>query len=254
MNLAVNAHDAMPQGGTLTLGAKRVDLDEQFCRRRVSVRPGPYVLLYMRDTGVGMTREVLEHAFEPFFTTKEETKGTGLGLSTVYGIVQQSRGLVELDSEPGEGVEVRMYFPHTEAPPAADETTTSLKALPRGSETVLVVEDEDAVRRLSARILQSLGYRVLEARQGRQGLDIGRLHGQRIDLILTDVVMPNMSGPEMINRLKQEREDFKVLYVSGFTPESLVEKVGLEEDARVIFKPFTAEALAQNVRRALEPD
>jgi len=250
MNLAINARDAMPRGGKLTIHTDTVLLDEAYCRTRVRCTPGRYALLSVSDTGTGMSPEILEHCFEPFFTTKERGKGTGLGLSIVYSIVNQFGGFLDIDSIEGKGTEVRIYFPCAEAPSGrgpAEETQT----IPRGTETILVVEDEDTVRRLTVRILESLGYRVLEARHGGEALLICERHKERIHLVLSDVVMPHIGGPDLVKRLREIRSDFRVLFMSGFTDTPFVEQEPDGQKAPLIFKPFTQEALANRIRSIL---
>ncbi|MBN1270547.1 MAG: PAS domain S-box protein, partial [Kiritimatiellae bacterium] len=251
INLAVNARDAMPKGGKLTIETAMFAADEAFCLSRLGIAPGDYALLSVRDIGSGMTREVLDHAFEPFFTTKEKGKGTGLGLSTVYGIVKQLNGYVEMDSELNVGTEVRIYLPSVPRPaeklPARREG-----AMPRGQETILVVEDEDTVRHLTVRMLKSLGYHVLEARHGGEALLICERYKDPIQLVLTDVVMPHVGGHEMMKRLHEIRHDFKVLYTSGFTEDRIIDHGIVGKDMPLLVKPYTSEAMAQKVREVLD--
>ena len=251
MNLAINARDAMARGGQLTLRTCRAVLDEKFCRSRVDVRPGDYLQLSVRDSGAGMTKEVLTHVFEPFFTTKPKGKGTGLGLATVYGIVNQCGGHIEIDSEPGAGTEVKIWLPrvvsHSDTVPVELEDK-----LQKGTETILVVEDEDVVRDLSCRILRSLGYHVVEAANGKEALEVVRKYSNTIHLVFTDVVMPQMGGPEMVENLVQMRPGIKVIYTSGFTESTIVERGVALGKVRLIQKPFTRELLAQRIRHALD--
>jgi two-component system, cell cycle sensor histidine kinase and response regulator CckA len=251
MNLAINARDAMPRGGQLTIQTQRVTLDDRFCRSRVDVRPGDYVLLSVRDTGSGMTKEVLDHMFEPFFTTKPKGKGTGLGLATVYGIVRQCGGHIEVESEPGVGTEVKVWMPRVATPEEA--VPVELEARPeRGSETILVVEDEDIVRDLTVRLLKSLGYKVLEASHGREALAVVDQCKSPIHLVLTDVVMPQMGGPELAERLQKIRPSVKLLYTSGFTESAVLERGVALGKVRLIQKPYSRETLAQRVRETLD--
>ncbi|MBN1270037.1 MAG: PAS domain S-box protein [Kiritimatiellae bacterium] len=251
LNLAVNARDAMPEGGSLTIRTATIELSPEDCLTRVEVRPGRYVLLSARDTGVGMTPEVRDQCFEPFYTSKPQGKGTGLGLSIVYGIIKQFGGFIELDTSPGRGTEVRIYLPAA-GPPAGMPEPRAKVELPRGTETILVVEDEETVRRLTVRILQSLGYNVIDAAQGGEALLICERHRAPIDLVLTDVVMPHIGGPEMVKRLRGIRSDFEVLYMSGFAEDAFVQGELGHDSPRFIAKPFTHEALALKVRAILD--
>jgi CheY-like chemotaxis protein len=251
VNLAVNAKDAMIEGGKLTIETADVELDEEYAHRHIAVIPGQYVMLSISDTGVGMTSEVKERVFEPFFTTKEQGKGTGLGLSTVYGIVKQSGGNIWVYSEPGQGTTFKIYLPQVDEP--LDELKEEvLKEIPRGDETILVVEDEETVRKLAIRLLKSQGYRVLEAPDGGKALLLCEKLKERIHLILTDVVMPGMSGRKLAERLKQIHPEMKVLYMSGYTDNAIVHHGVLEEGTKFIQKPFTLENLARKVREALD--
>jgi PAS domain S-box-containing protein len=253
LNLAVNAKDAMPNGGKLTIETANVKWDEDYARSRIGVTPGDYVMLSMSDTGVGMSPETREQIFEPFFTTKEKGKGTGLGLSTVYGIVQQSGGNIWVYSEPGLGTTFKIYLPRIE------EGTESLRlaAVPtkpvQGSETVLLVEDEEMVRKLAYTVLQRNGYKVLEASNGDEALDVvqGR-NGNPIHLVVTDVVMPGMSGRQLADRLVSLQPELKVLYMSGYTDDAIVHHGVLDPGIAYIPKPFTPETLASKVREILD--
>ena len=251
MNLSINARDAMPKGGALTIQTSNVVLDEEACRGRIGLRPGKHVLISIRDTGVGMTEEVREHCFEPFFTTKEAGKGTGLGLSIVYSTVKQFGGAIEVQSAPNTGTNVLIYFPSVEGG-AAPSSQREEATLPRGTETILVVEDEDTVRRLTVRILESLGYHVLEARHGGEALLICERHKEPLHMVLTDVVMPHIGGQDLVERLRQIRKDFKVLYMSGFTDQSFVHGGQGVRSAPLLIKPFTQELLAVKIRRILD--
>lgn len=251
MNLAINARDAMARGGQLTIRTTHAVLDEQFCKTRVNIQPGDYFQLSLLDNGTGMTREVMKHIFEPFFTTKPKGKGTGLGLATVYGIVNQCGGHVEIESAPSSGTEINIWLPRVVT--YADTVPVELEEkLQKGTETVLVVEDEEVVRDLSCRILRSLGYHVLEAANGKDALALVEKYHKTIHLVFTDVVMPQMGGPEMVENLVQMRPDIKVIYTSGFTESSIVEHGVALGKVRLIQKPFTRELLAQRIRHALD--
>jgi CheY-like chemotaxis protein len=251
MNLAVNARDAMPDGGTLTIETANAELDEAYNRGHVGVKPGRYLRLSVSDTGMGMTREVKERVFEPFFTTKETGKGTGLGLSTVYGIVKQSGGNIWVYSEPGKGAAFKIYLPRVDEP--IDVFKEKLvKDLPRGSETVLVVEDEEEVRKLAAQILKKQGYKVLEALQGGDALLICEQHRNAVHLMLTDVVMPGMSGHHLAKRLESLQPGMKILYMSGYADNAIAQHGVLGEGVNYIQKPFTVDGLARKVREVLD--
>ena len=252
VNLAVNARDAMPLGGRLTLETSFVRLDESFARQYVGLRAGPHVRLTVRDTGVGMDGLIKTHLFEPFFTTKGPGKGTGLGLATVYGIVTQSGGAIRVESEPGQGAAFTIDLPRVDAPADARGDLGIPTAAPHGSETVLLVEDEPEVRRLARDILHEQGYTVLEATDGDDALKIGREHGGPIHLLVTDVVMPQMGGRELADRLMAGRSETKVLYVSGYTDDAILHQGVSETGTAFLPKPFTAWALSQKVREVLD--
>ena len=253
LNLAVNGRDAMPQGGRLTLKTSNVTLDEAFARGHVGARPGPHVLLAVSDTGTGMDAETRSHVFEPFFTTKGVDKGTGLGLSTVYGIVKQSGGFIRVDSAPGRGTTFEIYLPLVEKVAAGEEIPSALLAPPPGgTETILVVEDELSVRKLGANFLASSGYTVLEAPDGGAALKVCEKHRGHIHLLMTDLVMPGMSGRELAVRLAGQRPELKVIYVSGYTDDNVVPHGVWEEEIAFLPKPFSLHELAHKVREALE--
>ena len=254
VNLVVNARDAMPQGGTISVETQNVELDETYTSEHAPVVAGRYVMLAVGDTGVGMSRDTREHAFDPFFTTKEAGKGTGLGLATVYGIVKQSGGYVWIYSEPGHGTTLKLYFPEVSS--AAAFKSGEYKIVPkehaRGSETILLVEDEEAVRGLTSRILQKQGYRVIAAQHGREAMDIATKEEGHIDLVLTDIVMPGMNGRGLVERLAGIRPRIKSLYMSGYTDDDIVRRGFIEPSKSFLQKPFTSEALLQTVRKVLD--
>jgi signal transduction histidine kinase/ActR/RegA family two-component response regulator len=253
LNLAVNARDAMPGGGKLTIGTDNVELDARFAGEHLGVSPGRHVLLAVSDTGVGMDRETRARIFEPFFTTKEKGKGTGLGLSTAFGIVKQSGGSIWAYSEPGRGATFKVYLPATRDAPASLPPPQPAFEL-KGSETVLIVEDEDQVRLLAAGILRKFGYRVLEARMAREAIAVATAEHGPVDLLLTDVVMPEMAGPVLAEKLVAMRPGLHVLFMSGHTGDAIVRHGLVEGGAAFLQKPFIPEVLARCVRKVLDDD
>ena len=251
MNLAVNARDAMPGGGKLTLETANVELDEEYARNHVDVEPGPHVMLAVSDTGSGMDAETTAQIFDPFFTTKEKDKGTGLGLSMVYGIVKQHGGNIWVYSEPGKGTIFKIYLPRTKTTEMTDSKTPDPITDTRGTETVLVVEDEATLLKLAVRMLERKGYKVLQARDGLEGQTVANAHDGPIHLLLTDVVMPNMGGKELAQKLLTTRPELKVLYMSGYTDNSIVHHGVIDKSAHFVQKPFGIDALAQRVRQVL---
>ena len=253
VNLVVNARDAMPDGGELIIDTANVELDAAAARAHDGASPGDYVTLTVRDTGEGMDEDTIARIFEPFFTTKEQGKGTGLGLATVYGIVKQSGGFLEVTSTPGRGASFRVFLPRVEADVAAEEPDEAPDAgLASGSETVLLVEDEVVVRDLLREVLETSGYEVLEAEDGVSALELAEAHPSRIDLLLTDVVMPKMSGRELAERFHVKRPDAKVLYTSGYTDGAIGDQGVLEPGTEFLQKPFSFADLTQKVRSVLD--
>jgi signal transduction histidine kinase/CheY-like chemotaxis protein len=251
INLAVNARDAMPDGGKLTIETGNVAVDAEYAERHVSVTPGRYVLLSVTDTGSGMSAETRDRIFEPFFTTKEKGKGTGLGLATVYGIVKQSGGNIWVYSEPGEGTTFKTYLPRVDAA-AAEIRDVHAEAGATANETVLIAEDEDGVRRAAERILEGAGYRVLTAADGDAALRLCEQHQDEIHLLLTDVVMPRMSGRDLELRVRALKPRVKVLFMSGYADNAIVHHGVLDPGTRFIGKPFSVAELRRKVREALD--
>jgi two-component system cell cycle sensor histidine kinase/response regulator CckA len=254
MNLAVNARDAMPDGGKLTIETRRVNLDRDYQRNHDVVQPGPYLLLAISDTGSGMDEATQSRIFEPFFTTKELGKGTGLGLATVYGVVKQSGGYIWVYSEPGRGTTFKIYLPtvdaHVEAP--ADEHAPARPL--QGSEVVLVVEDDDTVRNLTRDVLKEYGYRVLEADKGAEAIEVVRAYRDPLHLVVTDVVMPGLSAREMIRRLQSMRPEVKVLYMSGYTESAIVHRGALDRDLMLPWpRPYGSLTEAVGLRNMSRP-
>ena len=250
LNLAGNARDSMPQGGRLRLETRNVSVNRKSPASQPFVSAGEYVALLVRDTGMGMDAETRARVFEPFFTTKEKGKGTGLGLATVYGIVKQSGGYIWAESEPGAGSVFQTLLPRV-AQPADPHVVQQVIDFGSGGETILLVEDEPAVRRMATEVLLSMGYRVLVAPSAADALRIGAEHDGHLDLLLTDVVMPEMTGPELARQFSVQFPGTRILYMSGYTDDA-IEKHGVRgRNARVLQKPFTHETLARTVREAL---
>jgi PAS domain S-box-containing protein len=249
VNLCLNARDAMPQGGRILIETKDVSVDEQYCRLHPAHKPGAFVELSIADTGTGMTPDVMSHLFEPFFTTKGQGKGTGLGLATVYGIVQQAGGFITVDSRPGHGSVFRVFMPAIAAQEPRPSIT--LGPPPRGSETVLLVEDEDGVRRLARLSLERQGYTVLEADGGHEAIELANTYQGPIQILLTDVVMPGLNGREVSERLLARRPDLKVLFMSGYNDDAVVRHGIVGSPAAFLQKPFDLRTLATKLRDVL---
>jgi CheY-like chemotaxis protein len=242
----------MPSGGTLTIETAAVDLDDSPAREQDDRSSGPHVMLAISDTGHGMDRQTLEHIFEPFFTTKSRDRGSGLGLSTVYGIVKQHGGSIQVDSSPGRGSTFRIYLPREAAGASLRDSIPAEFDAPGGEETLLVVEDDEAVRQTICRLLQSLGYRVLSAGSGPEAIARAAGHGGPIDLLVSDVIMPQMNGRQVYDELAAARPGLRVLFISGYTDDVIVEHGVLEPGLDYLPKPFTVSQLAIKVREVID--
>jgi CheY-like chemotaxis protein len=252
VNLVVNARDAMPTGGRLTIETGNVDLDDNYAKTHPEAPIGPCVLLAVTDTGHGMDAPTRARIFEPFFTTKEVGQGTGLGLATVYGIVKQSGGDITVYSEPGQGATFKIYLP-ARATAANDPAAFETQPINRGgSETILLVEDEEMVRNFAQIALQNKGYTILEARDGSEALSLAEQHQGPIELLLTDVVMPHLSGRELAERLKTARPGLKVIFMSGYTDDAVVRYGVLAAEVEFLSKPFSSRSLTAKVREVLD--
>ena len=252
MNLVVNARDAMPQGGKLTIETRNVELSGEYAQSHPDVPPGHYVLLSVSDTGSGMSEAVRRRLFEPFFTTKEVGKGTGLGLAVVHGIVQQSDGHIEVYSEVGIGTSFKIYLPRVKKSELAGTSRLERGPAPRGTETILLVEDEDALRGLTLRTLRMCGYVVIEAANGDEALKVAANFGEPVHLLVTDVVMPGMGGRRLAEHLRIVQPDLKVLYISGYTDDAVIRHGILHEQVNFLQKPFSPNGLAFKVREVLD--
>lgn len=251
-NLVVNARDAMPQGGKITIETSNVDLDEEYCSQHAGVAPGPHVMLAVTDTGKGMSKETLSHLFEPFFTIKPQGKGTGLGLTTVYGAVKQSRGHVAVYSEPDHGSTFKLFFPRTDE--SRDPTPVPAPASPeiRGKETVLAVEDDDAIRLLLQKQLKAKGFSAHVFGSPDDAIAFCRSFDGGIDLLLTDVIMPRMNGRALADAIKGLRPGLKVLFISGYAPSAIVDLGLALPDSQLLMRPFSHEALVRKIREVLD--
>jgi two-component system cell cycle sensor histidine kinase/response regulator CckA len=252
MNLAVNARDAMPGGGKLMIETSNAELDLSYSASHPIVKPGRYVLLAVSDSGTGMDAETQAHIFEPFFTTKEQGKGTGLGLATVYGVVKQSGGFIWVYSEVGKGSCFKIYLPRVDQPVDIPGVPQVFAETPRGTETVLLAEDEQDVREVAREFLESGGYTVLEAQNGEEALQIAKMYEGKIDLLITDMVMPGMRGQELAARLQRQWRDLRVLYMSGYSEHSATESLTGERPAKLLTKPFSRGALLRTVGELLK--
>jgi CheY-like chemotaxis protein len=255
MNLAVNARDAMPEGGELRIETRNAEIGAAHPRLRDGVRPGRYVMLIVSDTGVGMDSETQAHMFEPFFTTKEPGKGTGLGLPIVYGVVKQTGGWTHVDSRPGQGTTFEIYLPwaeETELKAPVSETQSDLAAAPRGSETILLVEDESGIRELAGEFLRRQGYKMLYGMDGNEALRIAEGHEDLIHLLVTDMAMPNLGGKELALRLRTIRPQVKVLFMSGYPDHPGLAGGDVDGQMTLLQKPFSLDTLAHKVRTLLD--
>jgi len=251
MNLAVNARDAMPGGGVLTVETRNAEVHVEDAARDPDRRPGSWVRLILRDSGVGMSPEVMAHLFEPFFTTKERGKGTGLGLATVHGIVEQSGGHIHVESQPGAGTTFEICFPRSDAPQVTKAPAPEAPSV-RGHETILVVEDDPQVRGVTIRALEGSGYRVIPAASGEEALVIARQSGERLDMVVTDVVMPGLTGREVVDELRRSLPDIPALFVSGYTQDAIAQRGVLDSGVEFLPKPFTPSTLVARVRAMLD--
>ncbi len=251
LNLAVNARDAMPRGGMLSIETRDAALDETYARTHLGVRPGSYVMLAVSDNGKGMDRATQARIFEPFFTTKPQGEGTGLGLSTVFGIVRQCGGSVWVYSEPGKGSTFKVYFPRAEAG-APEQPETQAAHVAGGRETIMLVEDDEPVRTITAAALRDLGYTVLEAGNGREAIAVSRAHTDPVHLVASDVVMPGMGGPKVARAIRAQRPDVKVLFLSGYTDDAMIRHGIIRHEVAFLQKPFTKDSLAKKVRETLD--
>jgi CheY-like chemotaxis protein len=252
MNLVVNARDAMPEGGRIVLETSNVDLDASYADEHITVKAGRYVMLAVSDGGIGMSQDTLAHIFEPFYTTKASGSGTGLGLSTVYGIVKQSGGYIWVYSESGKGSTFKVYLPRVDEPvESVASTLPPAQQMQRGSETILLVEDEEAVRELIRTVLAEHGYEVIAARDPQHAIDIAFYHTSKIDMLLTDVVMPGMSGRELATSVTVRRPGIRVLFMSGYTDNVITTGGMLEKGIAFLQKPFSPITLARKVREVL---
>jgi CheY-like chemotaxis protein len=253
MNLAVNARDAMPQGGKVTIETANVEVAEASARQHPSLNAGSYVMLAVSDTGVGIDKEIQPRIFEPFFSTKEIGKGTGLGLSTVFGIVKQSGGMISVHSEPGQGAIFRIYFPrHEEAPVVLSDSDEEVPPIRHGSETLLLVDDSAPLRKLTRRLLEDCGYTVLDTGDPAEAIHIAKQHKGPLPLMISDVIMPGLSGPALAEKIAAVRPEAKVLYTSGYADDEVFQHGVVGPNCAFLEKPFTRDDLVRKVRELLD--
>jgi CheY-like chemotaxis protein len=253
LNLVANARDAMPQGGVVEISTDAFEMGQEFARLNKGARPGAYVRISVKDSGIGMDQETLNHVFEPFFTTKALGKGVGLGLATAYGIIKQSEGYIRAESRLRRGSTFEIYLPLVDAPVRESRGTATNGSRHSGTTTILVAEDETAVRALTCRILRKHGYHVLEARDGREAVEVAQQYPGSINLLVTDVIMPNVGGRELSESLARMMPDVKVLFMSGYTDDQLLQRGVLQSGTgNFLEKPFTPDALARKVREVLD--
>jgi signal transduction histidine kinase len=252
MNLCLNARDAMPEGGLLIIETRNVVIQAEHARSHPEALPGPYVLLSVSDTGIGMDKATIDRIFEPFFTTKEMGRGTGLGLATVYGIVKQHGGFIYVYSEPGKGTAFRMYFPGCEGPADVAEAKEGPVELRRGSETILLADDHDGLRQSAHEMLRDLGYHVIPASNGREAVSLFKFNADRIQLIILDVMMPELDGPQAYEQISAMRPNVPVIFSSGYTPDAVPFIAAIGRGALVLQKPYTLKSLSQTIRVALD--
>jgi CheY-like chemotaxis protein len=253
LNLVVNARDAIPDVGTITIATSNVELDDNYVREHEPTIPGEYVMLSVRDTGSGMDETTKARIFEPFFTTKEPGKGTGLGLASVYGIAKQSNGYVWVYSELGQGTTFKLYFPRVRADAEPINAAPASSAMTKGNETIVLVEDEPTLRNVTAATLRSAGYTVLEANGSDAAVHLAEMHPGPIQLLLTDVVLPHMNGVELSKRLVALRPDLKVIFISGYGGEELARHISVAPDAVLVEKPFSRQTLLTKIHTVLHP-
>ena len=251
MNLCLNARDAMPDGGQLIIETQNVEIDEEYCRVHPYARQGSYVLLAVSDTGVGMDAATTERVFEPFFTTKEVGKGTGLGLATVYGVVKQHGGFIHLYSELGKGTTFRIYLPATSGAPEPREPKTDERT-PKGTETILLAEDNEGLREAAHEMLQRLGYRVILASNGAEAIELFKANSRQIDLVILDIVMPHLSGPAAYSQMAAIQPDLRAVFATGYTAETASLNSTLEKGVPILQKPYSMKNLGQIVRGTLD--
>ena len=252
MNLVINARDAMPDGGEVIIETKNISLDENYTGLHADVQPGPYIMLAVTDTGEGMDKELIEHIFDPFFTTKALGKGTGLGLATVYGIIKQHKGYIYVYSEKGKGTTFKIYFPVSHESEENGNKVEKDSIFTKGDETVLVVDDEESVRKLIVDTLEPLGYKCLSAASGEDAVDLMKNYGENVDLLLTDVVMPGINGRELAERLKSQFPEMKVVFMSGYTENVITHRGILDDNVNYFPKPLTPLKLTKRIRAVLD--